>query len=311
MKKSETGTKHYTKDGIRYRFDHNALDEKIREQARFNSTTITHMLDRLGNALAVSPDTVKGWKDGKNAPVDLELVGRLSECLHVDSSELLLPEKEGIFVNTYRLNSDRELVRRIFQECVEIAYDYAYRNDASVIEECDRKIDYLHKMVDKEALFCTSVVRYKLQKFLIEFCQVIDYPFLLDRWIEITNKTSNKKWNPFRYPHGCLLEEEHEFFGEIIDSIDREILLAENLGFSCVVQVPESFREKARIMDENGTLPQEEKEFEAELKKCGFKPFLPSDLLDFTITPEILWTDTMVQTLRVIFLHDFADIMED
>lgn len=313
MKKNEISTKHYTKDGIRYKFNHVALDERIREQARFNNTTMGILQDHLAEKLNVSTDSIKGWKNGDNAPLDLIFVEDLAKCLNMDTSELLIPEQKGIFVNTQKMKSDRELIRRIFEECVSISYDFAERCDSTIVEECEDKIEGLHKTVDENALFCTSAVRYKLHKLLIECYQAVDFPALPNRWIEITHKTGNKKWNPFQFWHTHFLSAEFENYGEEIEAIDNEILLAENLGFDGIVQIPESSRKKAKRLDDVGM--DYDEEFETELKEYGFQSNLERPKMGmgfgFDITPEILWKDTMVQTLREIFLNDFADIMED
>lgn len=312
MTKESKNTKTYTdENGKKFHFDYLSLSETITELSISSGKHISDILQEIASKLFLSFDTVKKWKYGENAPADLQKVKDIAEVLGVDPFEFLSPLEKGTVLKKYSKSNDSEIVRTIFEKCIDIVYDYVDARDVEAADKCRENVILLHKTVDEEALFTTYTTRYKLHKFLIEFYHAVDYPFLPKRWLDITHRTANDKWNPFQTTYySNILSGEFETLLEQVECIDNEISLAERLGYFDNVTIPEDLRKKAWDYYKKARDDSDDNDFDEiskQLSKCGH----PLDYeTEFRITPEIVWEDMMVETLREVFMNDFADIME-
>lgn len=309
--KDQKNTKTYTdENGKRFKFNHKAFNERISVLADDNHTKIHIVLEKLVGQLNITYEALKKWKQGGNAPSDLEYVEKLAECIGMDPSELLIPLEEGIIMKKYAPTKDSEIIQTVFEKCVDIIYDYAEGDDEESVDRCRESIEGLHKIVDEAALYATFTTRYQLHKLLIEFYHAVDYPFVPARWLEITNRVSDEKWNPFHQTiHIGLMDHEFDSLKDELDYIDRGIGLAERLNYyDNNTEVPENIRNRiAQIDAEENMNPFEYQDISAQLTRSGYRPDKDTE---FEITPEILWIDTMVLTLRKIFKNDFEDVGE-
>lgn len=115
-------------DGVKYQF--NALrlkmlidQKKASLQKAKQKVTQTAIREQLAEKAFVSPEAIKNWMYGNNAPSDLEQVKILAEYFDVDYHQLLREEKE--MTNTteirYDLTNDvqkqytRNIVRSLYQ----------------------------------------------------------------------------------------------------------------------------------------------------------------------------------------------------
>ncbi len=92
----QRATKTYLDGGIRKSFYHpyfKSLFEKKADELG-GRRKVGDLTDKLCEALVVSPDTVKAWRYGRNAPVDLETVSKIAEFFEVDVEPLLTDEEE-------------------------------------------------------------------------------------------------------------------------------------------------------------------------------------------------------------------------
>ena len=239
----------------------------------------------------ITYEALKKWKQGGNAPSDLEYVEKLAECIGMDPSELLIPLEEGIIMKKYAPTKDSEIIQTVFEKCVDIIYDYAEGDDEESVDRCRESIEGLHKIVDEAALYATFTTRYQLHKLLIEFYHAVDYPFVPARWLEITNRVSDEKWNPFHQTiHIGLMDHEFDSLKDELDYIDRGIGLAERLNYyDNNTEVPENIRNRiAQIDAEENMNPFEYQDISAQLTRSGYRPDKDTE---FEITPEILWIE--------------------
>ena len=129
-------------DGVKYQFNSLRLkmfvDQKKASLQRSNQkVTQTAIREQLAEKTFVSPEAIKNWMYGNNAPSDLEQVKTLAEYFDVDYHQLLKEEKE--MTNTteikYDLTNDvqkqytRNIIRSIFKktrELLEEIEEYAW-----------------------------------------------------------------------------------------------------------------------------------------------------------------------------------------
>ena len=94
--------------------NHKAFNERISVLADDNHTKIHIVLEKLVGQLNITYEALKKWKQGGNAPSDLEYVEKLAECIGMDPSELLIPLEEGIIMKKYAPTKDSEIIQSVF-----------------------------------------------------------------------------------------------------------------------------------------------------------------------------------------------------
>ena len=86
----------YIENDYSYFFDSAKFDNIIKLKAKEKGIKIKEYIEFIANEISNSPDTVLGWKRGKNSPVDIDMVYKLEKLLDVPHKKLLFSKEKQL-----------------------------------------------------------------------------------------------------------------------------------------------------------------------------------------------------------------------
>jgi len=268
------------------------------------------VFDAIADILDVTPDAVKHWKNGDNSPVSLEYVKVCAEVLGVGYLDLLSPS----YVEEMNKMTEKEvaLVEKVFDGCVNSYYVYSERfnehaGDSNQRHEVNLKykekalsmIDDMHSVVDRNSLFVSEDIRYRIHRFLNVFREDFDLYDMPEEWIEINDGTTGQVEyiisTPMQYHIRYMRTHEDgvHFLGLIY--LDEESDLASKLSYE-YTEIPSEYYDSVNVdgesLDENGN-PRDLSKF-----RC----------VNFELNPLILYKDYITRILKNAFMIEFPEL---
>ena len=315
MKNTQDNFRVLNYNGKEYRFNYVAFGDILAEKSAASKTengkkriSQSAWMNKISEALDISPEAVKNWKRGYNGPKDTASIRKCAEVLGVDVLSLLRPldhRKEIEKMN----ESEKRIIEEVFFKCVSALYVFSERfktdkkekdgvrnasNEAKKL--LAHSIEEIHCVVDRSALFIGESVRYRLHRLLNDFCEIGFCEPIPDRWEKIEESVGDHV-DAFSLRF-CFGNRDRESLRDNVWYITEEQELAEKLNYS-YTSIPERYYEN---VDSDG-IPLDEKDAPIPMEKFGI-----TDACAFEITPSILYKDMMTRLLKDVFLHDFPEL---
>lgn len=175
-------------DGIKYRFDHAAFSDAIRDcsmrkKCRDKTYNQSRLMNELSELVCVSLDAIKNWKQGYNGPNSIDMVKTMADMLEVDYNDLLSPDTKEVCVE--------DEVLSIYQECLSTVYAFAEKvcNGSkrydTYKEEILEKLDKISDQIDMYALKLNADTCNRLQRIVLEISSIILSHDTPERWVDV------------------------------------------------------------------------------------------------------------------------------
>lgn len=184
--------KTYAEDGKQYRFDSDKMKELIEREivkraeserkTKGKRINLTAVMNDIADELGVGFETVKGWKNGKNGPVNMDTVKKIAGYFKTDYHVLLKEEKEmnnnienKVMDNVSNTQSmiTKDRVREVYEsliDAIDKAWKYFEAEDSYNFETRYTKEDWAEKTgsAGEAAEEACKKVDYLLTKYMLD-----------------------------------------------------------------------------------------------------------------------------------------------
>ncbi len=173
-------TKNYTDERGNFTFDKNKFNELIQSK-RNEANTISSIVAALAEYLVVSVDTVKNWRNDKNAPCDINTINKIATYFQIDSEILKKRKIEGNTDMKSYNKAQIEALKKIYDACIDYLNDFLdtdgfcenlwlkYLEEDipreqikyKVIEYADNCLSKVHRTIKKEYFYLNNLEIYE------------------------------------------------------------------------------------------------------------------------------------------------------